>query len=89
MKPVEKWIVITVKDIEFERRTSAQLDEEKRVDDERPRQYPKYCQDYLLTDTKFCDCHYHDGYAIDVDEPRAGLAIDQARMKMQRAEILK
>ena len=102
-KPVEKWIVMIIKDtylkttlvndIEF-KKTSAEDDEEareeeKRLDDERSRRCPKCFKDYLPKDTKFGDCHYHDGFIVDFTNPNTALTVDQAQMIMQRAEILK
>ena len=102
-KPVEKWIVIIVKEnflktslvneIEF-RKTAAQQDEEtkeeqKRLDDERSRRCPKCFKDYLPKNTKFGDCHYHDGFIVDVNKPDVALTMEQARMKMQQAEVLR
>ncbi|CAF3047343.1 unnamed protein product [Rotaria sp. Silwood2] len=104
-KPVEKWIVIIVKDdylkstlindIEF-KKTTAQIDEEQREkekceDDERSRKCPKCFRDYIPKDTKFGDCHYHDGFVIDCDKPieTSPIAIKEARLKMQQAELMK
>ena len=100
---MEKWIVIIVKDaylkstlikdIEF-KKTTAQYDEEskderKRIDDERPRKCPKCFKDYMPKDAKFGDCHYHDGFIINHDNPKEHLTADQARVIMQQAAILK
>ena len=102
-KPVEKWIVMIVKDtylkttlvddIEF-KKTAAQQEEEnqeeeKRLDDERVRRCPKCFRDYLPKDTKFGDCHFHDGFVIDSTNPDVAMTPDHAQMIMQRAEILK
>lgn len=82
-----------INDIEF-KKTTAQLDEdkkekEKRLDDERPRKCPKCLKDYMPKDTKFGDCHYHDGFIVDCEKPREHLTDDEARAIMQRAEMLR
>ena len=100
---MEKWIVIIVKDaylkstlikdIEFKKTTAQQdeemKEEEKRIDDERPRKCPKCFKDYMPKDTKFGDCHYHDGFIIDPENSKKALTVDQARIIMQRAAIIK
>ncbi|CAF0857699.1 unnamed protein product [Adineta ricciae] len=104
-KLIEKWIVMVVKDpylkstlikdIEF-KKTTAQINEEeyekeKSEDDERSRKCPKCFRDYVPKDTKFGDCHYHDGFIIDCDKPieAAVVTIEVARLRMQQAELLK
>lgn len=102
-KPVEKWIVIIVKDlylkttlikdIEFQK-TRAQQDEEmkeeeKRIDDERPRKCPKCSKDYVPKDARFGECYYHDGFIIDLEKPEVSLTADKARAIMQRIELIR
>lgn len=82
-----------IKDLEF-KKTTAQEDEEmkeeeKRIDGERPRQCPKCFKDYLPKDTKFGDCHYHDGFLVDVEKPDAPLTVNTARLIIQRAELIR
>ena len=90
----DKYLKTTlINDIEF-KKTTAQLDEdikeeEKRVDDERPRKCPKCFKEYIPKDTKFGDCHYHDGFIIDMEKPKEHLNVDQARAIMQQAELLR
>ena len=84
-----------IKDIEFQK-TMAQINEEKyekekSEDDERSRKCPKCFRDYIPKDTKFGDCHYHDGFIIDCDKPieAAVVSVEIARLRMQQAELLK
>lgn len=63
--------------------------EEKRLDDERPRKCPKCCKDYMPKDTKFGDCHYHDGFIVDLDNAQKRLTVDQARLIMQKAAMIR
>jgi len=84
-----------IKDIEF-KKTMAQIKEEKYEknkceDDERSRKCPKCFKDYIPKDTKFGDCHYHDGFIIDCDKPieTAVITVEAARLRMQQAELIK
>jgi histone deacetylase complex regulatory component SIN3 len=82
-----------INDIEF-KKTAVQLDEwakeeEKRLDDERPRKCPKCFHDFIPKDTKFGDCHYHDGFIVDCEKPQEHLTADRARAIMQHVAMLR
>ncbi|CAF0843802.1 unnamed protein product [Didymodactylos carnosus] len=97
----EKWNVIIVEDeylkdllisdIKF-KKTSTQLkqeedSEEKRRDDEKSRKCPKCLQNYIPSKTNYGNCHYHDGFVVDIDHPDSRLTDDQAQALMQRAKF--
>jgi hypothetical protein len=84
-----------INDIEF-KRTKAQIDEEKHEkekceDDERARKCPKCSKDYIPKDTKFGDCHYHDGIIMDCDKPFevSYVTSKAAESKMRQVELIK